>query len=179
MRSFPRSPKPRRQSRESKVYRRQPAVPTASAYVDGLVMLGRRELSEMQVRQRLVRKGHSVEDVDEAITRLKAERALDDSRVAKAIARTDTSIKRRGKSRIKQDMSRAGIASSTAREAIDEIFSEIDDDALIDAALGKRLRHGRLIADDREFARLYRYLMTQGFESDQALKLLRARRQPT
>ena len=171
---------PKAKSREPKAYGRRQATqaPSRSAYIDGLTMLGRRELSEAQVRQRLARKGHEADQIEEGITRLKSERALDDARVAAAIARTETGIKRRGKRRIKQEMSRAGIASSTARNAIDDVFSAIDDDALIDAALGKRLRHGRMIADDREFARLYRYLMTQGFESDQALKILRARRQP-
>jgi regulatory protein len=139
-------------------------------------MLGRRELSEAQMRQRLARKGHEADAIEDAVARLKSERALDDARVAAAIARTETSIKRRGKLRIKQEMMRAGIASSTAGEAIDVAFSDIDDAALIDAALSKRLRHGKLIADDREFARLYRYLMTQGFESDRVLKLLATRR---
>ena len=171
---------PKAQSREPKAYGRRPAAqpPSRSAYIDGLTMLGRRELSEAQVRRRLARKGHEADQIEEGIARLKSERALDDARVAAAIARTETSIKRRGKLRIKHEMARAGIAAPTARAAIDEVFTDIDDDALLEAALGKRLRHGRAIEDDKEFQRLYRYLMTQGFESDQALKVLRARRQP-
>ncbi len=66
-------------------------------YIDSLKMLGRRELSEAQIRQRLLRKGHEADAVEEAIARLKVERALDDTRVAAAIARTETGIKRRGK----------------------------------------------------------------------------------
>ncbi len=38
----------------------------SSPYIDGLKMLGRRELSEAQVRQRLTRKGHGDEDIDAA-----------------------------------------------------------------------------------------------------------------
>ena len=37
-----------------------------SAYADGVKLLARRELSEVQVRQRLVRKGHSQTEIDEA-----------------------------------------------------------------------------------------------------------------
>ena len=90
-----------------------------SAYVDGLKMLARRELSESQVRQRLARKGHDQDAIDEAVTRLRAERAIDDARVAAAIARNETSTKRRGKLRVLRQIQQAGIAPSTARRAAD------------------------------------------------------------
>lgn len=141
-------------------------------------MLGRRELSEAQVRQRLARKGHAADEIDRAVERLKAERAIDDNRVASAIARTETSLKRRGRLRVSQQMARAGIRGSAAKRAIDDTFADLDEDALIEAALAKRLKHGRSIEDDREFARLYRFLMAQGFESDRVLHLLNARRRP-
>ena len=48
------------------------------AYLDGLKMLARRELSEAQVRQRLVRRSHEADAIDEAIARLKDARAIDD-----------------------------------------------------------------------------------------------------
>jgi regulatory protein len=146
-----------------------------NAYVDGLKMLARRELSEAQVRQRLARRGHDEEAIDAAVGRLKAERALDDARVAGAIARTETSLKRRGKLRVTRQIERAGIARATARQAVDKVFEDIDPDALLEASLVRRLRGGRRIADDREFQRLYRYLVAQGFEADQVLRALRAR----
>ena len=148
----------------------------SSPYLDALKMLGRRELSESQIRQRLVRKGHTEEDIDAAVKRLKDERAIDDARVAEAIARTETAIKRRGKLRVRRQIEQAGIAPAVARQALDSVFEDLDDDALLQAALGRRLRGDRLIADDREFNRLYRYLAAQGFESDRILKVLNARR---
>lgn len=154
----------------------EPEALSRAAYVDGLKMLGRRELSEKQIRERLARKGHAEDDIEAAIQRLKAERAIDDTRVAEAIARTETTIKRRGKLRVKRQIEQAGIAPTVAREALDAVFDEVDDDALLQAALGRRLRGERPIEDDREFQRLYRYLATQGFESDRILKALNARR---
>ena len=147
-----------------------------SAYVDGLKMLARRELSEMQVRQRLARKGHDPDAIEAAVTRLREERAIDDTRVAEAIARTETTLHRRGKLRVRMQIERAGIAKATAKRAIDDLFDVVDDAALLEASLSKRL-HGRdTIADDREFQRLYRYLVSQGFESDRILKALNARK---
>jgi len=146
------------------------------AYIDGLKLLARRELSESQVRQRLARKGHGEDAIDQAVTRLRAEHAIDDARVAAAIARTETSTKRRGKLRVRMQIERAGIARETANVAVDEVFDAIDDDQLIEASLAKRLLGRETIADDREFERLYRYLAAQGFEGDHIMKVLTARR---
>ena len=145
----------------------------ASAYVDGLKMLGRRELSERQIRQRLARKEHSPEEIDDAIARLRQERAIDDRRVADAIARMETGIRKRGKVRVRMQIERAGIDKATAKAAIDDLFGEIDDEALLEASLRKRLHGRETIADDREFQRLFRYLIGQGFESDRVMKALR------
>src|SRR5437764_11156675 len=121
-----------------------------SAYVDGLKMLARRELSEKQVRQRLARKEYGQDDIDEAIARLRAERAIDDQRVAEAIARTETGIRKRGKVRVRMQIERAGIGKETAKAAIDSVFESVDDDALLESSLRKRLRGRETIADDRE-----------------------------
>ena len=136
-------------------------------------MLARRELSEQQIRQRLARKGHEEPDVDAAVERLRGERALDDARVAEAIARTESSLRKRGRLRVQIQIERAGIARATARRAVDDTFEGIDDAALLQASLEKRLRGRQTIEDDRELERLYRYLVSQGFEPDRVLEALR------
>lgn len=156
---------------------RERSQPTASAYVTGLTMLSRRELSEKQVRERLTRRGYEVDEVHAAIQRLKDEKALNDDRVAEAIARTQTTVRLRGRLRVTREIEQAGISREAAREAVAAVFEDLDQDALLLAALGRRLRGDRRIADDREFQRLYRFLVTQGFESDRALKALNARRE--
>jgi regulatory protein len=148
----------------------------ADPYIDGLKMLARRELSELQVRQRLARKGHEPGAIEDAIARLREARAIDDERVAEAIARTETSVRRRGKLRVRMQIERAGIAKATAKRAVDQVFDAIDDDAQLESSLSKRLRGRETIADDREFQRLYRYLIGQGFDSERALKALNAKR---
>ena len=147
-----------------------------SAYIDGLKMLGRRELSEKQIRQRLARKEYEPDEIDEAVARLREERAINDQRVAEAIARMETGIRKRGKVRVRLQLERAGIAKDVAKQAIDDVFEDVDDEALIEEALRKRLRGRESIADDKEFNRLFRYLLGQGFESDRAMKTLKAYR---
>ena len=147
----------------------------ANSYVDALRMLARRELSEAQIRQRLARREHTPDDIDSAVARLLAERAIDDARVASAIARSQSSVKRRGKLRILRQIEQAGIARATARRAIDDVFESIDPDALIEASLAKRLRGRGRIRDKAELGRLYRYLIGQGFSPDEVMRALRAR----
>ena len=66
--------------------------------------------------------------------------------MADAIARTETGIRKRGQAagpaadRTRRHRDRHG-----ARRAIDEVFGALDDEALLEAALAKRLR-GRAIA---------------------------------
>jgi len=146
-----------------------------SAYLDALKMLGRRDLSERQIRQRLARREHAPDEIDEAVARLREERALDDARVAAAIARTEASIKRHGRLRALRKIESAGVERGTAKRAVDEVFGGLDDDAQIEGALDKRLRRGGAIPDDRTFQRLYRYLIAQGFDAEAVIRTLRAR----
>ena len=148
----------------------------SDAYVTALRMLAGRELSAAQLRQRLGRRRLEPADIDEAVDRLRAEGAIDDDRVARAIARVSTGVKRRGRLRVRREIEQAGIASATARRVVDEAFAEIDADALLDAALAKRLRGSARIVDDAQFARLYRFLINQGFEADKVAAALRKRR---
>jgi regulatory protein len=147
-----------------------------SAYITGLKMLGRRELSEQQIRQRLTRKEFSQDEIDDAVARLREERAINDRRVAEAIARNETSLRQRGRIRVRMQIERAGIARETAKAALDEVFGAIDDEALLESSLRKRLRGRETIADQREFQRLFRFLIGQGFESDRVMKALKAYR---
>jgi SOS response regulatory protein OraA/RecX len=71
---------------------------------------------------------------------------------------------------------RAGISSATARKAVDDVFGEIDADSMLEAALTRRMLGRDRIEDDKEFQRLYRYLLNQGFDSERVLTALRTRR---
>jgi regulatory protein len=150
--------------------------PVSGAYLAALRLLARRELSEAQVRQRLARRQHEPDDIDAAVARLRAEGSLDDSRTAGAIARHETTIRRRGRRRVIRQIEAAGIAPDLARQATDETFADLDPDALLAAALESRLRGRAEVADEREHGRLYRYLVGQGFEPDRVLAALAARR---
>jgi regulatory protein len=143
------------------------------AYLAGLKMLAVRELSESQVRLRLARREHHPDHIEAAVARLRAEGAIDDARTARAIARSTASIRGQGKRRARLRVDAAGIDRTTAAAAVDDVFGEVDTGALLQAALQKKLRGRTEIADQKEKARLFRYLVGQGFDADRVMEALR------
>ena len=145
------------------------------AYVAGLTLLARRELAEAQVRERLARRKFEPDDIDEAVARLRSERALDDRRTALACARTEVRVKRRGRARVVRQIEALGIARDIAREAVAEVFAEVDETELLRQALERRLRRGAELSDAATFRRVHRYLLGQGFDPERVTTLLRRR----
>jgi len=157
----------------------------ADAYVTALRMLARRELSEAQVRTRLARKAFEPGVIDEAVSRLQAVQALDDRRTALACARTEANVKRHGRLRAQRTIEGLGIDRGLAKDAVAEVFGEVDEDALIAQALDRKFPpspkgwagQGRTSREASAAAarRLYRYLLTQGFDAGRAHAAIRSR----
>lgn len=145
-----------------------------TAYVDALQLLGRRELSERQLRERLRHRQHPAEDIDRAIALLLENRALDDRRVADAYVRTALRVKGRGRLRIQRELQEIGIDKDVAAAALAEAFGDVDERALIAQALKKKLRGKTTIASPAEYARVYQFLMRQGFSPAGVTAALRA-----
>ncbi len=145
-------------------------------YTYGLAALGRRELTERQLRERLARRGCTGESVDAAIARLKREQVLDDVRAARAFARTEARVKQRGPLRIRRALESMGIDRQAAREATDDGYEDRPVAEALERALDRRLRGP--VADDRHAQRLIAYLVRQGFELADAVEAVRKRRVP-
>ena len=145
------------------------------AYVTALGLLARRELAEAQLRTRLATRKFKDDEIDAAMTRLRRERALDDRRTALACARTQVRIKHRGRARVVRHIEALGINRDIAREAVAEVFAELDENALLEQALDRRLRHGLSLSDPAVFRRVHRYLLGQGFDPGHITELLRRR----
>ena len=146
----------------------------ADAYIVALTLLSARELSAAQLRTRLQRRQIDDDDIDAAVSRLKADGTLNDRRVALALARMESAIKHRGRSRVIQKIRQAGINSDTAEDAVQEVFEEVDENALLDRALERRLR-GKTPKelDDKGRARVVRGLIAQGFRLEAILKKMK------
>jgi regulatory protein len=146
----------------------------ADAYTVALTLLSARELSEAQLRTRLKRRQIGDDDIEAAVSRLKGDGTLNDRRVAVALARMESAIKHRGRSRVIQKIRQAGIDNDTAEEAVREVFEEVDESALLDRALERRLRGKTATGlDDKDRARVIRGLVAQGFRLEAVLKKMK------
>ena len=150
-------------------------MPDRTAYIDGLQLLGRRDLSVRQLRERLLDREHAPEDVERAIALLLENRALDDARVAAAYVRTALKVKGRGRLRIRRELQAMGIDDEVAGAALAEAFGDVDERALIKDAVRKKLR-GKTITTTADYARLFQYLMRQGFSPGTVTAVLRTQR---
>ena len=147
----------------------------ADAFTTALNLLSARELSESQLRARLTRRKFDAADITAVLARLKEDGTLNDRRVARAIARMESEIKHRGRARVIQKIRQAGIDSDTAEDAVREIFEDVDENALLDRALERRLRgKAPRDLDEKGRARVVRALMAQGFRLETILKRLKA-----
>jgi len=136
-------------------------------------MLARRELTVEGVRSRLREREYSEAEISTAIDRLLETGALDDVRVALAYARTAATVKGRGRLRVARELQAMGIARQTAAEAIAEVFGDLDERAMIAKAVQKKLRGRTKLRDQGERARLYQFLMRQGFSPAAVADVLR------
>ena len=151
-------------------------MPERTAYVDALHLLGRRERSVKQLREQLLDRDHAREDVDRAIALLEENRAVDDARVASAYARTALKVKRRGRLRVQRELHEMGIDKDVASQALAEAFADVDERSMIAQALEKKLRGKKKIASVADYARVYQFLMRQGFSPGAVASALRAYR---
>jgi regulatory protein len=146
------------------------------AYVTGLTLLARRELAETQLRARLIKRKFDPGDIDIAVARLRREKALDDRRTAIACARTEVRVRHHGRARVLRQIEALGIARDVARQAVAEVFTELDEAELLQQALDRRLRRGVDLSDPAIVRRMHRYLVGQGFDPSAVTGLLRRRR---
>jgi regulatory protein len=144
-----------------------------SAYLHALKLLARRELSVEGLRARLLDRDYAAGDVQHAIDHLLETGALDDRRVARAYARTAVTVKGRGRLRVVRELHAIGIPREIASDALAEVFGEVDERSLIAKALHKKLRGRTTMAGAPEYARLYQYLMRQGFSPAAVTQALR------
>jgi regulatory protein len=153
------------------------ADPTpAAARTAALLLLGRRELSSRQLRDRLRRRGFPDSAIDQAFADLQATGALDDSRAARARARHDLVVRRHGRARVLRQVQAMGVDGDTAREAVSAAFVDVDERQMIEEALSRRLRNTPFPSDPAAVRRLLGWLLRQGFDASSVQQVLRRRR---
>ena len=141
----------------------------SDAYQDGVRLLKQRSLTRREVVSRLKERGHENEAIEDAVSRLEAQSAIDDRALAQHWISSQAASRGRGKDRALAELAARGVDDAVAASAWAEAVLDgaIDDDALLSRAVRKRLGPPPARADRGRLARVYNALLHEGFQDAQ------------
>ena len=142
-----------------------------------LNILAARSCSEGQLRDRLSAKGWAEAGlIEDCIRQLKKLGYVNDDRFAQGYANHRVGLKPLGRARLARELAVRKVSRSSIDGALDIVFDEVPEEALIDRAIARRMRtHGRP-ADRAAAKRLFDHLARLGFEYDLIVRKLRGLR---
>ncbi len=146
-------------------------------FATALKILAARPRSERQLRERLLSTPWAEpEAVDSCIERLTELGYVNDRAFAETYANHRVTMKPVGRSRVARELAGKKVARETINKALDDVFEEASEEALIDRAIEKRVRtHGRP-EDQGGSKRMFDHLARLGFQYDLIIRKLRALR---
>jgi SOS response regulatory protein OraA/RecX len=151
------------------------SVRSACALVLGWLAV--RDLSAAEIRLRLRRRQCPTDLAERAIAHLRESRAIDDERVAVSRARVESALRGRGRERVLLKLQSIGIDAETARRAVATVFQDVDEEALLERAVTRRLKAaGGVVRNPSAYRRLHSALIRQGFAPADVRRVLDRRR---
>ncbi len=136
--------------------------------------LARRGHSRRELQAKLQRKKYTQQAVQAVLAELEAKRFLDDRLFAMNFARDRLERRRLGSGRVAQELKAKGITEEVIDETLGALYSEIDESALAQEALGKRIldvmKKSPTVSDRR---RLSNFLRRRGFSYEAIRKTLK------
>ncbi len=148
------------------------SAPSGSLRGAALRLLGRRDYTVAELRERLLTRGHDTGEIDAELDRLAGEGLADDRRAAIAHIRTGSRVKGRGKRRIRHELEARGVAPAL----IDELLASRGDDEELEAVarvIARKRLPARLPMPERQ--RLFQQLLRRGFAADVIARALKGR----
>jgi regulatory protein len=146
----------------------------AELYAAALRALMRRAHSTFEMRTYLERRAVEPESVRRVMARLKQEKLIDDAKCALDFARARATGRRQGGRRIAQELRKRGVPDQHIDAAIAQVFSDLDEAAIVRKVIERRKRTARGPFDERKVASLYRTLLRAGFDPGVIRRELRA-----
>jgi regulatory protein len=138
--------------------------------------LGGRAHSVSELAEKLRRRAGREEDVGDVLSRLKQAGYLDDRRFAQFYAAVRLERAGLGRMRVLRDLRAKRVAPAVAEQAVKAAYQEVDEIRLIESFLERKYRTVQLsahLADPRHMAAAYRRLRLAGFNSGNAIRVLK------
>jgi len=126
------------------------------------------------MRRALLRAGHDEAEVEAAITRLRADRYLDDAGLASRFARSRIAHQGLGRRRIREALREKGVASSVVEAGLAEALRDVSESAALDSQARRYWRLHEREEPRRRLLRLWAFLLRRGFPADLVQARLRA-----
>jgi regulatory protein len=141
----------------------------SDAYQDGVRLLARRSLTRREVVLRLRARGHGDDDVESAVARLIAAKAIDDFALARHWVESQAATRGKGRARALAELAARGVEDAVASSAWAQATEEgaIDGDAVLSRAVRRRLGVAPRPAPRERLARVYNALLHEGFGREQ------------
>jgi regulatory protein len=135
-----------------------------------------RGLSLNELRSRLQRRASQKEDIAAVIASLKEAGFLNDRKLADSVATWRRDNQGVGKTKVMRDLMSRRIAPAVAKQAVDTVYSGVDEMVLIQNFLERKYRGknlGELLADQKHLASAFRKLRLAGFSSGNSIRALK------
>ena len=157
--------------------RRKKLLPAAALWEFAVKSLGARACSAGALRRKLVQKAERAADVDDVISRLRDYGYLNDRRFAESYAGARLENQGLGRSRVLRDLRQRKVSPGMAEGAVDRIYKNVDEMALIDSFIRKKVRTKKplpeALEDPTQLASAYRKLIRAGFSSSNVILALK------
>ena len=134
-----------------------------SAYQRALRRLGRRDHSEAELRQALAERGHSTDEIADALARLRDKRYVDDTGYAERFSRSRLAHHGLGRRRIRHGLRRRGVSREDAEAGLATALREVPEEEVLDRTARRYWRQHTRVEPQRRLPRLWAFLLRRGF----------------
>ena len=143
-------------------------------YAAAMRALMRRAHSVHEMKKYLKDRAENADDADAVLQRLRERNYIDDARYARDYARAHAQARKQGKFRIARELRTRGIPDRHIEAALEAVFAETDEKALVRTRMERKLRNFRGPLDEKKRASIYRSLLRAGFSADAIRSELRS-----
>jgi regulatory protein len=133
------------------------------AYNKALGRLARREMSSVEVRRGLLRDGFEETAIEAALTRLRGQAYLDDSRLGERFARSRLADRGLGRNRVRQALAQKGLSRGIIESSLRTALAEVSEADAIDRLARRYWRQKVAQEPERRLKGLWAFLIRRGF----------------
>jgi regulatory protein len=135
--------------------------------------LARRAHSRLELKEKLERKKYSNDTIREVLAELETKRFLDDRAFAFSFAGDLLNRRSFGRERVALELRTRGIADTLIEETLRPLYREIDEPALAQKALNKRVHFVKRPPTASDLRRLTDFLRRKGFSYEAIRKTIK------